>query len=85
MSKTNLHPDAYKLLIAIGGHIEKWILNDARTTSEGVSPGLSSPATIRVDDIRNSLEAFLDHGVSDIRKLVSETSGPKLQSLLRAG
>ena len=85
MSKTNLDPDAYELLIAIGGHIEKWILDHARATSEGASPGVNGVVTIRIDYIRNSLEAFLDHGVSDITKLISEKSGPKLQSLLRAG
>ncbi len=85
MSETNLDREAYRLLGAIGGHIEQWILDDARSTLEGSSPTAGGVVTIQVDDIRNSLQAFLGHGVSDIKNLIGDKSGPKLHALLRAG
>ena len=85
MSKTNLDPEAYKFLVAIGGHFEQWILDHARAASEGAPPTSDGVVTIQIDDIRNSLEAFLNHGVSDVKKLISDKPGPKLQTLLRAG
>ena len=70
METTKLDAGANKLLISIGGHVEKWILNNARSNVESISPGENVTATITADNVRVSFQAFLNHGIGDIAKAI---------------
>ncbi len=85
MGTTRIESDANKLLIAIGANIEQWILNHARANVEGRSAGTGQAVTIEIDDIRDSFEAFITHGIGDVRRRIVEGNRSTPSESLRAG
>jgi Flp pilus assembly protein TadG len=67
MQTASLEREASDLLITIGGSIEKWILERARSNVEQASSA-NAGSIIRADDINKAFHAFLDERGGDIRR-----------------
>ena len=85
METIKLDAGANQLLISIGGHVEKWILNSARVRAESNGPEDHATATISSDDIRQAFEVFLSHGITDVADAVLNDNEAMQPASRRAG
>ena len=84
MEDTILDRDAYRLLLVIGGKVEQWILEHARSNAEAQKPQGSPAVRIQPAHIRESLRAFLVEGIGELGSLVDD-SAHHAESSLRPG
>ncbi|MBX3412547.1 MAG: hypothetical protein KF708_07655 [Pirellulales bacterium] len=74
MLTTQIDPEAKRLVIAIGVHVEHWVMNHARLAAER-RPRTDGSPTVLPDDIREALNAFLRDGASDLNTAIDYEQG----------
>jgi len=70
MDDVRIDAEANRLLLAVGGYIEQWILDHARASVGQRSQQPGERPTINVDDIRASFGALVNQGLAEIEQSV---------------
>lgn len=75
MAKTQIDSEAKKLVIAIGVHVEQWIIDRARSLAERRAVHEGKTPVIESEHIRESLDLLFREGATDLKSSIEQYQG----------
>ena len=72
MATTQIDSEAKRLVIAIGVHVEHWIMDRARALAERRAIHEGKTPVIEPDHIRESLDMLFREGAADLKNSIEQ-------------